>query len=171
MAPRNSNDENPRRARLGPSESLRSLGAAGGIFLTLPFHVPPLRIMFLMFGRRGGFCWEKADFRARRAEKVHDSSRTGRPATAARILNTAARLRCGPNDPTPKVARQARRRSSNHRPGDPAAARGITHRSRERTPFGAWTALCRRCGSPRTGPGHYAARSFFFNLKGELYAK
>jgi len=82
MAPRNSNDENPRRARLGPSESLRSLGAAGGIFLTLPFHVPPLRIMFLMFGRRGGFCWEKADFRARRAEKVHDSSRTGRPATA-----------------------------------------------------------------------------------------
>jgi len=75
MAPRNSNDENPRRVRLGPSESLRSLGAAGGIFLTLPFHVPPLRIMFLMFGRRGGFCWEKADFRGRRAEKVHDSSR------------------------------------------------------------------------------------------------
>jgi len=91
MAPRNSNDENPRRARLGPSESLRSLGAAGGIFLTLPFHVPPLRIMFLMFGRRGGFCWEKADFRARRAEKVHDSSRIApallrRPAAAAADL-------------------------------------------------------------------------------------
>ena len=89
MAPRNSNDENPRRVRLGPSESLRSLGAAGGIFLTLPFHVPPLRIMFLMFGRRWGFRRENADSRGRRAQKVHDSSAPAllrRPATAAADL-------------------------------------------------------------------------------------